>query len=145
MEKIGIKTTRIRSLTGEEVVVTNSELLRQWIRDYTRIKERWVLFNFAVSYDTPAEKLAQIPKIVEEVLEGIPNTRFDRAHLKEYGEFSFVFEAVFYVSLPSYREMLNARHAFNLELRRRFEQQGISFALPTRRVFLERGEEKRGS
>jgi small-conductance mechanosensitive channel len=145
VEKIGIKTTRIRSLTGEEIVVTNSELLREWIHDYARVKERWVLLNFAVSYDTPAEKLAAIPRIVEEVVNSVPNTRFDRAHFKEYGEFGLIFEVAFFVQSPRYRDMLDARQAFNVELKRRFEKEGISFALPIRRVLLAREGEGHGT
>lgn len=145
VERIGIKTTRIRSLTGEEIVVTNSELLRGWIHDYARVKERWVLLHFAVSYDTPAEKLGAIPRIVEEVVRNIPNTRFDRAHFKEYGEFGLIFEVAFFVQSPSYRDMLDARQAFNVELKGRFEKEGISFALPIRRVLLAKEGERHGA
>jgi small-conductance mechanosensitive channel len=142
VERIGLKTTRIRSLSGEEVVVANSELLRGWIHDYTRVRERWVLFTFAVSYDTPTEKLAVIPGLVQEVVAAVPNTRFDRAHFKEYGEFGLLFEVAFYVQSPRYRDLLDARHAVNLGLHRRFAAEGIRFAFPIRRIIWEREEEK---
>ncbi|MGB9758181.1 MAG: mechanosensitive ion channel family protein [Candidatus Bipolaricaulaceae bacterium] len=138
VERIGLRTTRIRSLSGEEIVIANSELLRSWIRDYARIKERWVSFTFAVSYETPAEKLAAVPAIVKEVVESVPKARFDRAHFKEYGEFGLIFEAAFFVESPSFREFMDARHAVNLGLRQRLEQEGIQFAFPVRRVLLER-------
>jgi len=144
VERIGLKTTRIRSLSGEEIVVSNAEILRSWIRDYARIKERWVSFTFAVSYDTPVEKLEALPKIVKEVIESVPRTRFDRAHFKEYGEFGLIFEAAFYVQSPSFRDLMDARHAVNVGLRHRLEQEGIQFAFPVRRVLLEqRGEDVR--
>ncbi len=137
VERIGLKTTRIRSMSGEEVIVANSELLGSWIRDYARIKERWVSFTFAVSYDTPWEKLGRVANIVQEVVENVPKTRFDRAHFKEYGEFGLIFEVAFYVESPSFRELMDARHAVNLGLRRRLEEEGIRLAFPGRWVFTE--------
>ncbi|MCS7240055.1 MAG: mechanosensitive ion channel family protein [Candidatus Bipolaricaulota bacterium] len=139
VERIGIKTTRIRSLTGEEVVVSNSELLKGWIHDYTKMNERRVVFHFAVDYQTPPEKLASIPNIVRQVIEATPNVRFDRAHFKEYGEFGLLFEVVYFVLTPSYRDYMDAQQAINLGVHKRFTEEGIRFALPVRRVVLERG------
>lgn len=139
VERIGIKTTRIRSLTGEEVVVSNSELLRGWIHDYAKMRERRVVFRFAVDYQTPHEKLAKIPELVREVIESTPNVRFDRAHFKEYGEFGLIFEVVYFVLSPSYREYMDAQQAINLAIHKRFSEEDIKFALPVRRVMLERG------
>lgn len=139
VERIGIKTTRIRSLTGEEAVVSNSELLRGWIRDYTNMRERRVLFHFAVDYQTPHEKLAAIPNLVRELVENTANVRFDRVHFKEYGEFGLVFEVVYFVLSPSYREYMDAQQAINFALHKRFSEEGIKFALPVRRLLLERG------
>ncbi|MEN3010453.1 MAG: mechanosensitive ion channel domain-containing protein [Candidatus Bipolaricaulaceae bacterium] len=139
VERIGIKTTRIRSLTGEEVVVSNSELLKGWIHDYTKMRERRIFFRFAVDYQTPHEKVAAIPRIVQEIIEATPNVRFDRAHFKEYGEFGLIFEVVYFVLSPSYRDYMDAQQAINLAIHKRFSEEGIKFALPVRRVVLERG------
>ncbi|MCX7844204.1 MAG: mechanosensitive ion channel family protein [Candidatus Bipolaricaulota bacterium] len=139
VERIGIKTTRIRSLTGEEVVVSNSELLKGWIHDYTKMRERRVFFRFAVDYQTPHEKVAAIPRIVQEIIEATPNVRFDRAHFKEYGEFGLIFEVVYFVLSPSYRDYMDAQQAINLGIHKRFCEEGIKFALPVRRVLVERG------
>ncbi len=139
VERIGIKTTRIRSLTGEEAVVSNSELLRGWIRDYTKMRERRVFFRFAVDYQTPHEKLAAIPNLVRELVENTPNVRFDRVHFKEYGEFGLVFEVVYFVLSPGYREYMDAQQAINFALHKRFSEEGIKFALPVRRLVVERG------
>lgn len=139
VEHIGIKTTRIRSLTGEEVVVSNSELLRGWIHDYTKMQERRVVFHFAVDYQTPHEKLSAIPDLVRKVIEATPNVRFDRAHFKEYGEFGLIFEVVYFVLSPRYRDYMDAQQAINLAIHKRFTDEGIKFALPVRRVVLEKG------
>lgn len=139
VERIGIKTTRIRSLTGEEVVVSNSELLKGWIHDYAKMRERRIVFHLAVDYQTPHEKLATIPNIVRSVIEAMPNVRFDRAHFKEYGEFGLVFEIVYFVLSPSYREYMDAQQAINLGIHKRFTEEGIKFALPIQRVVVERG------
>jgi len=111
-------------------VVPNSGLLREWIHNSARVKQRWVRLNFAVSYDTSTEKLVAIPRIVEEAVNSTPNTRFDRAHFKEYGEFGLIFGVAFFVQSPKYQDMMDARQAFNMELKRRFKKEGISFACP---------------
>lgn len=139
VERIGIKTTRIRSLTGEEVVVSNSELLRGWIHDYTKMRERRVFFQFAVDYQTPYEKLVKVPELVRAAVEETPNVRFDRAHFKEYGEYGLIFEVVYFVLSPSYRDYMDAQQAINFAIYRRFSEEGIKFALPVRRVLVERG------
>jgi small-conductance mechanosensitive channel len=142
VERIGLKTTRIRSLTGEQVVLANSALLDSRIRNYKRMRERRIAFSFGVVYDTPPELLEQIPKTVREIIAGIPNTRFDRAHFKEYGNFALIFEVVYYVLSPDYNLYMDTQQAINLGLKRRFKEMGIEFAYPTQVVLLNPGETK---
>ena len=94
VEYIGLKTTRIRSLSGEQIVFSNADLLKSRIRNYKRMTERRVVFGFGVVYQTPHDKLERIPAMVREVIEAQPKTRFDRAHFKEYGDSALAFEAV---------------------------------------------------
>ncbi|HNR24591.1 MAG TPA: mechanosensitive ion channel family protein [Candidatus Bipolaricaulis anaerobius] len=137
VERIGLKTTRIRSLTGEQVVLANSDLLGSRIRNYRRMRERRVAFTFRIAYDTPPELLERIPQTVREIIEGIPNTRFDRAHFKEYGDFALIFEVVYYVLVPDYSVYMDTQQAINLGLLRRFQEMGIRFAYPTQVVYIQ--------
>ena len=137
VEYIGLKSTRVRSLHGEQLVFSNGDLLTSRIRNYKRMQERRIVFSFGVTYETPYEKLAAIPFTVRKVIESIEDTRFDRAHFKEYGESSLNFEVVYYMRVPDYNAYMDTQQIVNLELYRRFESEGISFAYPTRTVHLQ--------
>lgn len=136
VQRIGLKTTRIRSLTGEQVVIANSELLRQRIHNFKQMQERRATFSFGVVYGTPPDKLAAIPAMVRAAVEAQPHTRFDRAHFKEYGEYALVFEAVYWMLRPDYDLYMDTQQAINLELYRRFAAEGIRFAYPTHTVYV---------
>jgi len=140
VEHIGLKTTRVRSLGGEQLVFSNNDLLNSRIRNYKRMAERRIVFSFGVVYQTPADVLASIPSQVREIIESVENTRFDRAHFKNYGDSSLVFEVVYYVLLPDYNVYMDIQQQINLELYRRFEAQGIDFAYPTRTLYVRREE-----
>ncbi|MFP4501529.1 MAG: mechanosensitive ion channel domain-containing protein [Candidatus Hydrogenedentota bacterium] len=136
IEHIGIKTTRVRSLSGEQVVVSNTDLLGSRIHNYKLMEERRVLFGFGVVYQTPPEKLEMVPGIVREIIEGLDNARFDRAHFKAYGDFSLDFEVVYYVLGSEYVRYMDIQQAINLALYRRFQTEGIEFAYPTTEIIL---------
>ncbi len=136
VEYIGLKTTRIRSLSGEQIVFANSELLRRVVRNYKRMYERRVLFTFGVIYQTPYEKLVRIPALVREIIEAQPKTRFDRAHFKAFGDSSLDFEVVYYVRDPDYNLYMDIQQAINLALFRRFAEEGVEFAYPTRTLYV---------
>lgn len=137
VEYIGLKTTRIRSLSGEQIVFSNADLLKSRIRNYKRMTERRVVFGFGVVYQTPHDKLERIPAMVREVIEAQQKTRFDRAHFKEYGDSALAFEAVYYVLDPEYNVYMDIQQAVNLTLFRRFAAEGIEFAYPTHTVHLQ--------
>ena len=137
VEHIGIKTTRIRSITGEELVFSNSDILNSRLRNYRRMQERRVVLNLGVAYETPAEKLAEIPVMLKEILEAQRGVVFDRAHLRTFGEFSLLFEIAFTIQSPDYVEFMDAQHAINLAILRRFQAEGVRFAFPRRTVRLE--------
>lgn len=138
VEHIGLKTTRVRSLTGEQLIFANSDLLSSRIRNYKRMAERRIAFNLGVIYQTPAEKLEAIPGMIREVIETQDNTRFDRSHFKDYGDFSLNFETVYYMKTPDYLTYMDTQQNINLELFRRFEKEGIEFAYPSQTIFLEK-------
>jgi small-conductance mechanosensitive channel len=138
VEHIGLKTTRVRSLSGEQLVFSNADLLNSRIRNFKRMQERRVVFGFGVTYDTPADQLERIPAIVQRIVESRPLTRFDRAHFKSFGPSSLDFEVVYYVLTPDYNTRMDIQHAINLELCRQFGQLAIAFAYPTQTLYLRR-------
>lgn len=137
VEKIGLKTTRVRSLTGEELVFSNTDLLQSRIRNYKTLAERRVTFSFGVTYETSPAQLEGIPAMVRETIEARGPVRFDRAHFQEFGDFSLNYEVVYYVLDPDYNLYMDIQQAINLSLMRRFAEAGIEFAYPTQKVFLE--------
>jgi small-conductance mechanosensitive channel len=137
VEHIGLKTTRIRSLSGEQIVFSNADLLNSRIRNYKRMYERRVVFSIGVTYQTPYEKLASIGTTLKEIIESQPDVRFDRAHFREYADSSLNYEVVYYVKSPDYNRYMDIQQAINLEIYRRFQDGGIEFAYPTRTLYLQ--------
>ena len=136
VERIGLKTTHLRSLSGETIVLSNSDLLNSRIRNYKRMSERRVLFGFGVTYDTPPDKLRNIPKVVGEIITQDSTTRFDRAHLATFGASALEFEVVYYVKSPDYGKFMDIQQRVNLELISAFQASGIEFAFPTQTIHL---------
>jgi small-conductance mechanosensitive channel len=141
VERIGLKTTRLRSLSGEQLVIANNDLLASRIKNYKRMQERRIVFSIGVTYQTPAEKLRQIPQIIRELIEAEDEARLDRSHFSSYGDSSLNFETVYYVSRPEYNVYMDIQQRINLGLYERFAQEGIEFAYPTRTIFLENTDE----
>lgn len=136
IEYIGIKTTRIRSLGGEQIVVPNSQLTGSRIRNYKRMQERRVVFTVGVTYDTSVEKLERGVQIIREVIQSIPQTRFNRAHFAKFGDFSLNYEVVYHVLSADYNVCMDIQQKINFELKSRFEAEGLKFAFPTQTVYL---------
>ncbi len=139
VEHIGVKTTRLRSLSGEQIVVSNRDLTESRVRNYKRMQERRVLFRFGVLYETPVERLERIPAIVREIVEDQADTRFDRAHFVAFGSSSLDYEVVYYVLGPDYNQMVDIQQRINLRLLRELSTLGVEFAYPTQKVFLTHG------
>lgn len=131
VEHVGLKTTRIRSLGGEQIIFSNNDLLKSRIRNYKRMRERRAVFAIGVTYDTTAEQLTQIPQLIRQAIESQDKVRFDRAHFKSFGVFSLDFEVVYYVLEPDFNLYMDVQHAVNLRLVRVFADHGIAFAFPT--------------
>jgi small-conductance mechanosensitive channel len=143
VENIGVKTTRLRSLGGEQLVFSNSDLVSSRVRNYKRMYERRVVFQFGVTYQTPPDLLERIPAMVREIVTSFDDTRFDRAHFASYGDSALTYEVVFYVLSPDYNRYMDRQQAINLEIMRAFAAQGIEFAYPTQTLFVQHAGEER--
>jgi small-conductance mechanosensitive channel len=136
VEHVGLKTTRVRSLSGEQLIFANNDLLNSRIRNFKRMQERRVVFAIGVIYETPSKKLEIIPGIIREIIEAQDQTRFDRAHFQKFGDFSLDFEIVYYVLTSDYNIYMDIQQAINFALFKRFEAEGIEFAYPTQKLFM---------
>jgi small-conductance mechanosensitive channel len=134
VEKVGIKTTRVRSLSGEQLIFSNNDLLNSRIRNFGRMFQRRVVFSVGVTYETPAEKLRRIPAIIREAVEAHEKVRFDRAHFQKYGDFALIFETVYFVLSPDYNHYMDIQQDVNLRIFDRFSEEGIDFAYPTQTI-----------
>jgi small-conductance mechanosensitive channel len=136
VEQIGIKSTRLRSVTGEQIILANADLLKSRVRNLGRASERRVLFTIALAYETPADKLDQVPKLVADAVASYPGTRFVHCLLKELGESGLLFEVCFFVENKPGREVNPALDQVNRQILRSFAAADIHFAHPTRTLWL---------
>jgi small-conductance mechanosensitive channel len=148
VEHVGLKTTRVRSLSGEQVVFSNSDLLNGRIRNFKRMSERRILFTVGVTYQTPLESLRRIPEMIRSIIGEQAKARLDRSHFKGFGDSSLDFETVYFVLEPDYAVYMDVQQTINLEIVRQFSAAGIEFAYPTRTLFVagdEHAENSSGS
>jgi small-conductance mechanosensitive channel len=134
VEKIGLKTTRLRSLSGEQLIFSNADLLASRIRNCKRMSERRIVFTVRVTYETPHEKLAAIPGMIREIVESCDQVRFDRSHFQGFSASSLDFETVYFVKVPDYNVYMDVQQAINLGLLDKFAREGIEFAYPTQTI-----------
>lgn len=140
VEHMGIKTTRLRSLSGEQLVFSNTDLTGSRVKNYKRMERRRVLFRLGVTYQTPLAQLREIPGLIRGIIEAVENTAFDRAHFASYGDFSLVFEVVYYVIGADYNLYMDIQQKINFAIGEEFLRRGIEFAYPTQTVFLGNSE-----
>lgn len=138
VEKIGAKTTRIRSLSGEQLIFSNTDLTDSRVRNYKRMQERRVVFKLGVVYQTTVSKVKEIPQIIRTVIANTPDTRFDRAHFFSYGDFALIFEVVYYVLSADYNKYMDIQQEINFGIKEEFEKRGIEFAYPTQTLFVQK-------
>jgi len=134
IEKIGVKSTRLRSVSGEEIIIGNQDLVSSRVRNFKRMRERRQVFTVGVTYDTPRPKVETIPPMLKEIVTSVPETRFDRAHFKSFGTSSLDFEVVYFVEKPDYNTLMDVQQKINLAIFDRFAAEGIEFAFPTQTV-----------
>jgi small-conductance mechanosensitive channel len=140
IEYTGLKTTRIKSLAGEQIIFSNTNLTNSRIHNYKRMQDRRVVFKFGVIYEVGKEKLAAIPAMVRTIIEKQENVRFDRAHFFAFGDYSLNFEVVYYVLGSDYTQYMDIQQSINLMIYEEFENKGIAFAYPTYLVNMKRGD-----
>jgi len=128
IEYIGVKSTRMRSLTGEQIVLGNADLLKSRLRNFGRMVERRALFQLDVHYDTPVAALAAVPGAVREIIEATPDVRFDRCHLLRCAPTALQFEVVYFVTNPTFMVYATAQQSINLRILERFRALGVTFA-----------------
>lgn len=138
VQHIGLRTTRLASLSGEQLVFPNNDLLQSRIRNFKRMAERRVVFSLGVTYETPREILKNIPAELRQIIESHEDVRFDRAHFKDFGNFSINFEVVYFVLTPDYNRYMDIQHSINLAIHQRFESIGAAFAYPTQMLYVEK-------
>jgi small-conductance mechanosensitive channel len=136
VEYTGIKTTRIRALSGEQLVFSNTDLTNSRIHNFKKMERRRVVFKLGVVYQTPSDKLAKISTLVKEIIEKQQDAVFDRGHFSSYGDFSLNFEFVYYVIGSDYVKFMDIQQKINLEIYDEFEKREIEFAYPTQTLFL---------
>lgn len=136
VEYIGIKSTRLRSLSGEQIIMSNSDLLSSRVRNYGRMSERRVVFATRVTYETPFELLDQVPALIRKIVESQQDTRFDRSHFASHAPASLDFETVYYVLSADYNRYMDIQQAINLRLHRELDRLGVKFAYPTQRLLI---------
>jgi small-conductance mechanosensitive channel len=132
VEHIGVKSTRLRSLSGEQIIMGNTDILKSRVRNYGRMRERRAIFQFGVSYETEPKALAAIPGLVREIIESTPNTRFDRCHFLAYGATTLQFEVVFYATNADFNTYADAQQSINLAIIERLREMNVSLTAPNR-------------
>ena len=137
VEKIGVRSTHLRSLRGEAVVMNNSALTHTTLLNFHDMERRRMIYSLGVTYSTSVEQMKAIPSWVEQIIEVIPNTNFDRCHFTEFGDSSLKLELVYYIDTNDYTTALNAQQAVNLGIMDCFAKEGIEFALPSRTLYLD--------
>jgi small-conductance mechanosensitive channel len=142
VEYVGLKTTRLRSLDGEQIIFSNSELLKNRIRNYKRMQERRVQFSFNLDYETPHELVQKVPGMVKAIIESQQaGIRFDRAHFKGYGENALQFEVVYMLPTPDFNAYMDVQQAINLAMLKQFRELGVDFGYMTRTMYMNHQEE----
>ncbi len=136
VEYVGIKTTRLKSIDGEEIIIANTDLTGSRIRNFKRMRQRRIVFDFGVVYETHSNQLTAIPSIVENIIRQTKNTTFDRAHFLAYGDFSLNFEVAYLINSNDYDLYMDAQQQINFQLKQEFDRKGIQFAYPTQISYL---------
>lgn len=141
VEKIGLKTTRLRATSGEQLIFANNDLLKSRIQNFKRMRERRIVFNFGIIYQTPIELVKVVPEVCQKIVNGIKNVRFDRAHFQKFGSSSLDYELVYFVLTPDYHTYMDIQQRINLELLAEFKKRGIEFSFPSQTLYIDKIDE----
>ncbi len=138
VEYVGIKTTRIKSISGEQIIISNSDLTNSRVHNFKRMEKRRILFTLGVTYQTTPEQLKAIPAIISKIVTDQPDAQMDRCHFSSYGDFSLNFETVYFVTEPDYVKYMDIQQSINLQIFEAFAEKKIEFAYPTQTIFMEK-------
>jgi small-conductance mechanosensitive channel len=136
VEYIGIKTTRLRSVDGEQVIISNKDLTNSKLRNFKRMERRRVAFTIGVAYETKLELLKEIPGIISDIISNIDKTELDRVHFASYGDYSLGFDVVYYVLDKDYKRYMDIQQEINFKIKEEFEKRSIRFAYPTQNIYI---------
>ena len=137
VEKVGVRSSRLRSLRGEIIVMNNSILTASTISNFAEMKERRMIYRLGVTYQTRHDTLAAIPALIQKVIDEASHARFERCHFVEFGASSLDLELVYHIDTQDYETAMDTQQLINLDILRRFEEQGIEFAYPTQTLLVE--------
>jgi small-conductance mechanosensitive channel len=141
VEQIGIKTTKLRAVSGEQVIFANSMLTDSKIHNFKRMQNRGIVFKINVTYQATNEQLKEIPALVKKIIEELPNVTFDRGHFTTLGDTALIFEFAYFVNSSDYIEYMNIQQAINLKIMDEFNKRGIIFAYPTPTIIIQNDKE----
>lgn len=136
VQHIGIKSTRLKALQGEEIIISNKELINITIKNFKKMKKRRVVFAFGITYETNTEKMKEIPQILSDIFSSLEDADFDRAHFKSFDESALTFEVVYFVTKNDYTAYMNIQQEINYKIKEIFQEKGISMAYPTRTIYV---------
>lgn len=136
VEHIGIKSTRLRSVSGEQIIMSNADILKSRLRNFGRMSERRAAFTFGITYETPADLVERVPGIVRAIIEAQEPVRFDRCHFAKYGASALEYEAVYVVLTADYNRYMDIQQAINVQMFRKFAELGVQFAYPTQTLYV---------
>ena len=136
VKKIGLKTTRLQALQGEEIVIPNTELTSGKIQNFKKLQRRRIVFGIGLTYDTPAEKLREIPQIIEDIITDLEDVTFDRAHFKEFADSSLNYEIVYFMEVAEFPVYMDRQETMNIRIHEEFQKRGLEMAFPSRTVYM---------
>ncbi len=142
VERVGVRSSRIRSINGEVIVMSNSALTNGIISNYAQMKRRRLVHKLGVVYETSPSLMKMIPKIIKKIVEETKDASFDRCHFTDFGDFSLNFELVYYIPTNNYLAAMEAQQCINLKIIEEFSLNNIEFAFPTQTLNIERNEPK---
>lgn len=138
VEYVGIKSTRMRALSGEQLVISNTDLTNSRVQNYKRMETRRVVFSIGVLYETPVEKIKKIPPMIKKIIEEQAGLKFDRAHFSSFGNSSLDFEIVYFIPSADYTLYMDKQQFINLAVFEEFQNENIEFAYPTQKIFIDK-------
>jgi small-conductance mechanosensitive channel len=139
VEHIGIKTTHLRSITGEQLIISNSDLTKSRVHNYKRMERRRILFTISIPYTTSLEHVREIPKIIKGFIDETPRATYDRSHFSSFDNSFLNFETVYYVESPEYIDYMETQQSINLKIFEEFSNRGVKFGHPARTIFVDQG------